>query len=399
MLKSTLILLALAAQVHAADGGNKSGNAEIDAMFEACIERFPKHAPVYARMLAPPFSCDVNWTERPRVAPGSKEYRERHAAMRALLSKEGFHGDYCHLVVGHCMEALPAVPHADKQKLLMALDDKTGKAAAALGPAPARGAASTVDAQVPDDIDALLAHPNDNTRLKGLLAIYKKRTRLPEETVDRIWRDSAMVVRHSVLQYPWLNERQIDRIIDSGERPAIYGLRRADHRDRLTDAQIGRLAALRWLPMDQHLALSAKLAPVHVQQLARNGDPETALWLAQRYQTGSVAEPFKAILAAGHTGQVYRILGDLKPVPGDVVDLVLASPDVSVRRHLTMNGAIQPTAAQIDAILRDPDPEVQIGLLRNRKIPIDRAILSKGLSHPDKNVVFWYRSRLDTATP
>lgn len=371
-------------------------------MFAACSQKYPKHAPVYARMLAPPFSCDVNWSEVPRVDKGSKAYKERYAKMQALMASERARADFCGMVTLHCMEALPAVPQADKNRLLAALEDETGQAAAALPPIPTTRA-STADARVPDNFDALLAHPNENTRLKGLLAIYANRTRLPENVIERIWRDSAKVVRNSVLRYPYLNERQIDSILRSGDMAAIHGLTHQDHWPRLTESHLSQLIALRRVTLDRRMAETAKLSPALVQQLARNDDPETALWLAYRYGSGSgngsVAGHMEKLIATGDPSRIKHIVWAMKPIPSELVDLVLRHPDATVRSHLTTNGNFQPTAAQVDLILQDPDRDVQIGLLRKSEIPISREQLSKGINHADKNLAFWYRHRLGEAKP
>jgi hypothetical protein len=77
------------------------------------------------------------------------------------------------------------------------------------------------------------------------------------------------------------------------------------------------------------------------------------------------------------------------------VDLILTRRSPSARRALISEIMFAPTPAQIERLLMDPDPIVQIGLLRRRDVVLSQAQILRGLESPDRDLRFWYARRED----
>jgi len=381
------------------------GNPEIDAMYAACAKVDPERGAIYWRMLRPPFSCQINQAEVSPVAPESEAYKRRYAkAFSEFQSKAGpasagsasARGEVCGYAMAMCIEKLPAVSKQIKEQIMREWDTKAlpSKPGASDISTADTGSVELVDARVPQDINALLAHPNENTRLKGLLELYKNKTRLSDDIVNRIMADRSRPVRLSITRYVYLSDRQIHELLKSGDRGAVWGLLQNPAFD-LNDEHVTDILQLHVPELDRKIAQSATLSREQIQQLAAAADPETRLWIAYRYKVGSLTDSFAPLISSGNKHGVFQILSSLKPIPGQIVDMVLGHPDAELRTRLTMDGNFTPTPAQVERILRDPVPDVRIGLLRRRDVSISPQLLNEGINDHNENLAFWYRNHRD----
>ena len=96
------------------------------------------------------------------------------------------------------------------------------------------------------------------------------------------------------------------------------------------------------------------------------------------------------IIDQGDTQAVLNAFRQHTQPNNEHIDRILASPSAELRREFTLNIKFNPTHAQIEHIMNDPDPGVRIGLLRRKDVAIPDALISKGVNHPDKNLQFWY---------
>jgi len=78
-----------------------------------------------------------------------------------------------------------------------------------------------------------------------------------------------------------------------------------------------------------------------------------------------------------------------------MVDLIISSAPIAIRRELSMGSRAIYTPAQIRTLLTDTDKEVRIGVLRRRELRLPAELITQGLSHPDRDLVFWYQQRAE----
>ncbi|MFN7696201.1 MAG: hypothetical protein ACK5O3_19365 [Burkholderiales bacterium] len=140
------------------------------------------------------------------------------------------------------------------------------------------------------------------------------------------------------------------------------------------------LGMYRWESLDEAqrgLVLSRLPQRQRTLVLLRAGGPGADAQLLETIRSGSESEIRRQILARGTVHESH-------------VAALLAHPSVVLRRFLTMDVKFTPTPSIIETILRDPDTDVQVGLLRRRDVSLAAAQLAQGVHHPDRNLAFWY---------
>ena len=138
-----------------------------------------------------------------------------------------------------------------------------------------------------------------------------------------------------------------------------------------------------------------QLMKKQVDRLESGNDLLINFFLALRKQDGSEKHAMMALIHGKNVGDISRAIGHYRPLPEDVVDLLLSQPNPAVRERLVMQGAFTPSPRQIGAIVGDADPSVSIGLLRRRDVVLSPEQVSRGTNHLDENVAFRYRGRDD----
>ncbi len=190
------------------------------------------------------------------------------------------------------------------------------------------------------------------------------------------WLDSAQVERLIALKLPQVNVRLIFNKAVKLDSKQLDDFLTGRHWQVLTS-----LVAHRWD------SLTAE------QQSVLLKDPNSAQRAALRAGGQLALDALATIVAkddlSGLQGYLYS-----NPNPSaQAVDLVLEKGGAQLRSFMSMNSKVMYTPGQIDRMLRDPEHDVKIGVLRRKELAITREQFTQGVNHPNNDIAFWYRMR------
>jgi hypothetical protein len=136
------------------------------------------------------------------------------------------------------------------------------------------------------------------------------------------------------------------------------------------------------------------LTPEQAKRLTASTDLIVRIFLATRYGQGDALALSKQMLRSQASIEGVSVIMSLwNPTPSELVDMIISLPDEEIRAHFSMQGKFMPTAEQQDKMLNDPNPEVQIGLLRRKDITLSHEQITKGVQTDNDDLGFWYWGR------
>jgi hypothetical protein len=299
----------------------------------------------------------------------------------------------------HLPSSAATSPDQDAQILTLvelALDDESGREFV-------RSFALSSGQRVDDEmLSVLYAKPErevESLRILLIGEVITKKIRLPDALVLKAIKHRSSGIRTAIAYYPYLQESQVEALIltrDANVGRALLANPHITIKERDMDSMIDSVLDLNSRELNLMIASGKRqLTKKQVEQLESRNDLLINLFLALRKQDGSEKQAMMALIHGKNEGDISRAIGHYRPLPEDVVDLLLSQPNPAIRKHLTMQGAFTPTPRQIDAIVGDADPSVTIGLLRRRDVVLSPEQVNRGIGHPDESVAFWYRNRDD----
>lgn len=297
----------------------------------------------------------------------------------------------------HLPSSAATSPDQDVQILTLvelALDDESGREFI-------RSFALSSGQRVDDEmLRVLYAKPErevESLRILLIGEVITKKIRLPDALVLKAIKHRSSGIRTAIAYYPYLQESQIEALILTRDANVGRALLENPHitiKEREMDSLIDSVLDLNSRELNLMIASGKRqLTKKQVEQLESRNDLLINLFLALRKQDGSEKQAMMALIHGKNEGDISRAIGHYRPLPEDVVDLLLSQPNPAVRKYLILQGAFTPTPRQIDAIVGDADPSVSIGLLRRHDVVLSQEQVNRGINHPDENVAFRYRSR------
>ncbi|MDP1862955.1 MAG: hypothetical protein Q8K52_03510 [Thiobacillus sp.] len=237
----------------------------------------------------------------------------------------------------------------------------------------------------------------DSLRILLIGEVVTKKVRLPEALVLKAIKHRSTRIRAAIAYYPYLNESQVEALILTRDANIGRALLENPHitvKERDMDSLIDSVLDLNSRELNLMIASGQRqLTKKQVDQLESGNDLLIKLFLALRKRDGSEKQAMMALIHGKNEGDISRAIGHYRPLPEEVVDMMLNQPNPAVRRYLTMQGAFTPTPRQVDAIVGDADPSVSIGLLRRRDVVLSPEQVNRGINHTDENVARQFRSR------
>lgn len=276
----------------------------------------------------------------------------------------------------------------------LALDDESGREFV-------RSFALSSGKRVDDEmLSVLYAKPErevESLRILLIREVITKKIRLPDALVLKAIKHRSSGIRTAIAYYPYLQESQVEALIltrDANVGRALLANPHITIKERDMDSLIDSVLDLNSRELNLMIASGKRpLTKKQVEQLESRNDLLISLFLALRKQDGSEKQAMMALIHGKNEEDISRAIGHYRPLPEEVVDLLLSQPNPAMRERLIMQGAFTPTPRQIDAIVGDADPSVSIGLLRRRDVVLSPEQVNRGINHPDENVAFRYRSR------
>lgn len=297
----------------------------------------------------------------------------------------------------HLASSAATSPDQEAQILTLAelaLDDERGREFV-------RSFALSSGQRVDDEmLSVLYAKPErevESLRILLLGEVVTKKIRLPDALVLKAIKHRSPRIRTAIAYYPYLQESQVEALIltrDANVGRALLSNPHITIKERDMDSMIDSVLDLNSRELNLMIASGKRqLTKKQVEQLESRNDLLINLFLALRKQDGSEKQAMMALIHGKNEGDISRAIGHYRPLPEEVVDLLLSQPNPAMRKRLAMQGAFTPTPRQIDAIVGDADPSVSIGLLRRRDVVLSPEQVNRGINHPDEKVAFQYRSR------
>lgn len=297
----------------------------------------------------------------------------------------------------HLPSSAATSPDQDAQILTLvelALDDERGHEFV-------RSFALSSGQRVDDEkLRGLYAKPErevESLRILLLGEVVTNKIRLPDALVLKAIKHRSPRIRTAIAYYPYLQESQVEALIltrDANVGRALLSNPHITIKERDMDSLIDSLLDMNSRELNLMIASGQRqLTKKQIEQLESRNDLLVNLFLALRKRDGTEKQAMMALIHGKNEGDITRAIGPYRPLPEDVVDMLLNQPNPAVRKYLIMQGAFNPTPRQIDAIVGDADPSVSIGLLRRRDVVLSPEQVNLGINHPDEKVAFQYRSR------
>jgi len=259
----------------------------------------------------------------------------------------------------------------------------TGKKSAELS-----GVTLACTTSVPTDAEAQAATGLPSTR--SILRKVSAGEKIPKDVIDQFIQRGWPNAVQSLAGYQWLDADQIAALL-ANNLPKVRQ-RLLNNKDAmLTNVQIDKIIHAD----EQHdllVLISSRYAALNAtqrEQLAQR--PSTAPYMTVRAGDVAAVELLTELIKEGDGGQFALMLSYFPALNNSVVNLILHSGTPEMRSNLTRNSAFTYNAEQKEAILQDPDRNVQIGLLRRKDVQLTDAQVARGINHPDKDLAFLYR--------
>jgi hypothetical protein len=249
------------------------------------------------------------------------------------------------------------------------------------------------EAVTEDEVQAALGLPST----KRLWRMLSTKEKVPKEVVGQVILRGGPDAVQALTSYAWLDSDQVTALMSSKLPGVRVGLLK-NMKTTLSTQQID--AIIRGAEMGDLLVLIAKryaaLTAEQRRELERK--PETAPYMTLKAGGAGAVELLARRIKDVDAEQFARLLPFLPTLTPEVVDLILSSGTLAMRRNLTMNSAFDYSDEQKERILQDSDPDVQIGLLRRKDVRLTDAQVARGINHRDPKLSFWYQ-RIDSYTP
>lgn len=221
--------------------------------------------------------------------------------------------------------------------------------------------------------------------------IVLKGEKQPEAWIANIIDKAIPAQLRAIARYRWLDAAQVETLLALNDIETNQNLASNLHVSldaRQIDGVLETGAAMQVI-RSRYASLS------EAQRERLKATPHTALALALRGGGAEALAAFESVLREQHSGKTQWALNILPNITEEIVNVLLEHGSAEARSQFVMQSRIQYTPQQLERMLRDDEPEVQIGVLRRHDLPLTAEQFARGINHPDERIAFWYRQRKD----
>lgn len=243
--------------------------------------------------------------------------------------------------------------------------------------------------QVTDEqVQAALGMPST----QSVRQVVGSGTLKPREWADRVISSGHPSLLEVVSSYRWLQPDQVERLFATNQ-PVVDIALVKNNAVVFTQAQVDILLArqhgstLRKLVEKRYEVLTSE------QRTVLEKHPATALRMTLRAGGQPALALLQMYLMENDIQQIRRTFNAMNNPSSEAIDLVLKHGSPKVRGWMAMEIKSTYTPQQIEAMLTDPEPDVQIGVLRRYELPITDAQYQRGIKHAHPKIAFWYLNR------
>jgi hypothetical protein len=230
------------------------------------------------------------------------------------------------------------------------------------------------------------------------IRLYKEA--LEDTLINQIIQKGGKDLKQVIAEHSALNQAQIEALYGSGDVEIVNALL-SNPKITLSTEQIDKIVKGpaqydRFKLISTHFL---QLNPSQIALLKQSSNAQMNDAIAMKQGGHDALNVLNRYFSSNKNDDEISWLLSYGTFDDAIVDLILNKGSTGVRERLTMDSNYPYNQSQVERILQDRSPSVQIGLLRRKDVHLTEVQIDRGLKLDDSSLTFWYQQRMTIPTP